>query len=252
MTRVPSGASSVIFSTTRADVRFFAEARVVSIVFCVFLPNGETPGGDGCGQVEALEGIQLHRAAQPLAVGDGGCDGRAPRIRRRIAFVPGCDHDTGDHAFEVPLPGAVRRLVEIVEVEDHRALGGGEESEVGDVGVAADDDLGVRVDAGAEVGGLDGGAAAVERERAGEHAAGAQRNEVGQACRVLRLEDAERVAIAARGVLGVGAARDARPRRPPVVEAFLEGDDVGVLETKAPGGRCHGVNLPKRSNLNAR
>ena len=52
--------------------------------------------------------------------------------------VAGGNHHAGGQALEVPFPGAREGLVEVVDVEHQRALGRGEEPEVGQVGIAAD------------------------------------------------------------------------------------------------------------------
>ena len=109
------------------------------------------------------------------------------------------------------------RLVEVVEVEDERALGRGEAPEVGEVGVAAE----LRVEADArrrgEVVGHDRRRAAVEGERRDEHSAVAHRHELGDARRRLRLEDRDGVAVRAASskpawLVRGHSTRAARPR----------------------------------------
>ena len=55
------------------------------------------------------------------------------------AVLPAGDPDTGHQPAQVPLPAARVGFVEIVEVDDQVALGGGIEAEVAQVGVTADD-----------------------------------------------------------------------------------------------------------------
>ncbi len=118
-----------------------------------------------------------------------------PRSRSRCdepAFAPR-DRDARHQSLEIPLPRARERLVEIVDVEDQAPLGRAEEAEVRKVGIAA----ALNVEAGTrrrrEVGGHDRRCAAIERERRGEHAPVADRHELGDARRRLRLEDADRI-----------------------------------------------------------
>ena len=52
--------------------------------------------------------------------------------------VAACDLEARRQALHVPLEGAGKRLVEVVEVEDERALRGRETADVREVGVAAE------------------------------------------------------------------------------------------------------------------
>ena len=143
--------------------------------------------------------------------------------------------------------GAGQRLVEVVGVEHERPLGRREEPEVGQVGVTAGlhDDVGPG--RGREVEGHHRGRAAVVGEGRLGHARVAQRDEVGQAVRLLLLEDGDGVAARPRLEGGVAGARhalasgpplvepdrwvDPRPRRPGVPSRRLGGPGLGV-------GRC--------------
>ena len=109
------------------------------------------------------------------------------------AAVAAGDGEARDEPLDVPLERAGKRLVEVVEAEDDLAVGGGEAAEVRQVRVAAE--LGVQpgARAGREVGGHQVRGAAVEGERRDEHAAVADRHELGHAGLRLLLEQLDRV-----------------------------------------------------------
>ena len=67
---------------------------------------------------------------------------RLAALGRREPVAPGGDQHADGQPLDVPLPRTGKGLIEVVGVEDQRALGRGEEAEVGEVGVAAglDDD----------------------------------------------------------------------------------------------------------------
>ena len=113
--------------------------------------------------------------------------------------------------------GPAMRLVEVVQVEDERAVGRGEAPEVREVGVTAELCVQARARVGAEVCGHDLRRAAVERERRDEHPPVADRDELGNARGVLLLEQRERVSI--RRQLERGVERLAGPSPGPPFRA---------------------------------
>ena len=124
------------------------------------------------------------------------------------ATGPPGHHETRRESLEVPLERAMKRLVEIVDVEHEVPLGRGEKPEVGQVGVAAhlDDDPGVRCRS--EVGGHRQRGTAVERERRDGHATVSDRDELGDPRRRLLLEQRHGVgAIGGRLPLRLGGDR---------------------------------------------
>ena len=150
-----------------------------------------------------------HRLAVPA---DRGEDGR-PALPGREAAIAPADLDARGEPLDVPLPRPLVRLVEVVEVEDEPAVGGGEDAEVRQVRVAAElgGDAGRR--ATGEIGGHDRRGAAEERERRGEHPAVADRDELGHPRRGLLLQDRDRVGPVGGGLpLGVAAAWSLAPR----------------------------------------
>jgi hypothetical protein len=56
-----------------------------------------------------------------------------PLLALEAVFAAG-DREAGTESLDVPLPGPGQRLVEVVEVEDEAAVGGGEGAEVREVG----------------------------------------------------------------------------------------------------------------------
>jgi hypothetical protein len=114
--------------------------------------------------------------------------------------APGRDLQAGGQPLDVPLPRRWQGLVEVVDVEDQRALGGGEQPEVGQVRVTA----GLHQQAGG------GGAGQVEGHRQGraaevaelrrEHPPVPDRYQVRQPGRGLFRQQADRVrAVPAAG-----------------------------------------------------
>ena len=136
--------------------------------------------------VGALEQRLPGEVRQVLPVGaDAATDG-VPALLLGRPVLPARDVDAGDQPAQVPLPGAGMGLVEVVEVEDEVALGGGVEAEVAQVRVTADH----RRDAG---GGQPGevlrhhpGRAAEEGERAGGHPPDPHRDQPAHPARVAR------------------------------------------------------------------
>ncbi len=99
--------------------------------------------------------------------------------------VAGADNRTRHEPLKVPIPRPNSRLVEVVEVEDERALGGCVEAEVAQVRIAACDDLDARVRSGGEVCRHDGGRSTVEGEWACRHALHSEFDKLRQASGVL-------------------------------------------------------------------
>ncbi len=130
------------------------------------------------------------------------------------ARLPPGQHQGGREPLQVPLPGAVHRLVEVVEVDDQTAAGVAVQAEVGRVRVAAQ----LRADPGhggaRQVVRHEAGRTAQEGEGGGRHPAHPYRCQLGYAARVGLLHRADRVRAGAVQVEGaVRAARHARPER---------------------------------------
>ncbi len=143
--------------------------------------------------VPDLERAEPGRLAQSLAVRpDDGHHDVAP-VCLREAPVATHDLEAGGKALDVPLPRPRDRLVEVVDVEDHPALGRAEEPEVRQVGVAAHLHDDARRGSGAEIHGHERRSAPVEGERRREHAPVADRDEVLHPRGRLGLEHGDRV-----------------------------------------------------------
>ena len=117
------------------------------------------------------------------------------------AVTPG-DGEARDEPLDVPFERPRQRLVEVVEAEHELAVGGGKAAEVREVRVAAELRVEARPRPAREIGGHQVGGAAVERERRHQHAAVADRHELGHAGLGLLLEQLDRVG-AMRGRLPV-------------------------------------------------
>ena len=173
-------------------------------------------------------------------------DDRASR-RGVEAAVAGGDLEARGEALDVPLPRPRQRLVEVVDVEDEAPLRRLVETEVHQVGVAAELRRQPGVGRAGEVGRHDQGAAAVEGERRGEHAPVADGHELGGALRGLLLEQATgsgrrraafHAACAERGALL--RARPCRARHaPPACPCVAGGSQEGATSPGFTGrGTC--------------
>ena len=180
--------------------------------------HGGLVAGERLVNVEArVEDLQVALAGE---AGHGAAVAGRAGPHRRLALGVGeapvaAGHlEAGRQALEVPLERAREGLVEVVDVEVHAPLGGAEDAEVRQVGVAAE--LGAQVGRrrGGQVAGHDQGGAAVEGEGRDQHAPVADRHQLGHAGLGLALEQGDRVrALWARVELGVGRAGHVGPRR---------------------------------------
>ena len=117
---------------------------------------------------------------------------------RRVAAaepaIAAGDRDARGQALDVPFPGSRQALVEVVEVEDQPPIRRGEYAVVGEVRIAAQ----LRARAAdrrvGEVGGHDRRRAAEEREGRAQHAAVADRHELGRPGAGLLDEDLDGIA----------------------------------------------------------
>jgi hypothetical protein len=103
------------------------------------------------------------------------------------------NHETGRQAFEVPLPRAGQRLVEVVQIEHDVALRCGEEAEVGQMGIAARLDVQAAPRNRGEVLGHHRRRTAQKREWRARHPAVSNRHEVRQPILGLLLQDGDRI-----------------------------------------------------------
>ena len=148
--------------------------------------------------VPDVHGPHLGELGHRLPVGGDAGAGCRTRVGRREAVVPPADHEARRHALHVVLERSRQRLVEVVQVEQQRALRRGEDAEVRQVRVTAQLDVepgGGRV---REVGGHDLGRAPVERERRDHHPAVTNRHQIGLAGGVLLLEQSHGVGTLGR------------------------------------------------------
>ncbi|RPK75713.1 hypothetical protein EES44_01050 [Streptomyces sp. ADI96-15] len=142
--------------------------------------------------------------------------GRVPRCVPaagpvRPGLPPG-QHQRGRQPLQVPLPGAVGRLVEVVEVHDEPAAGVAVEAEVAGVRVAAQVGAGSGHRGPRQVVGHEAGRTAQEGEGAGRHPADPDRGQCGQAAVVGLLDGRHRIGpVRVDDEAGVGTARDPFP-----------------------------------------
>ena len=148
--------------------------------------------------VPGVEHPRLGGPEHPLAIAahDGEVD-LAPLLVREPAIAAG-DLEARGEPLHVPFPRAGQRLVEVVDVEDQRALGGAEHAEVRQVRVTADLRGDARGRRAGEVGGHQQRGAAIERERRHHHARVPDRHEFLHPRGRLLLEERDRVGAIGR------------------------------------------------------
>lgn len=140
---------------------------------------------------------------RPVVGGNGGLD----ELLRIKAALARANFHAGHQSRNVPLPGTRQRLIEIVEVEDRAPIRRREEPEVRDMRVSAGLDRDARGSQRREVRRHNRRSAAVERERRLPHPRVAQRQQLRDARRSLRVDDTQRVAVLGRLPRAEGTAR---------------------------------------------
>ena len=186
-------------------------------------------------RVPDVEVLHRRELAHRLAVGAGrGQDGVAGLLRGEVAVAPG-DREARREALQVPLPGPRQGLVEVVDVHHQAAVGGGEDAEVRQVGIAACLDLQPGLGGLREVHRHDRRGAAIEGERRGEHPPVADRDQLVDAALGLVLEHLDRISPARRRLpFAVARARNLLARRLAGGCALLWG---GGVHERGFGGR---------------
>ena len=130
------------------------------------------------------------------------------------ASIPASHSETGHQPFHVPLERARQRLVEVVDAEHQPPIGGGENTEVGQMRIATE----LHVQPGPRRTGQIGrhrvGRAAEERERRHQHPPVADRQQLAHPRSGLLLQQLDRIAAIRGGLpFTMPGARRHRPRR---------------------------------------
>ncbi len=208
----------------RLDHRVLQRLRELLVVFGAQLVDHRTRVEPRVPDVEVAHRRELpHRVA--IGAGDSGDGGGA--LAGAEAAVPRRDLEAGRETFHVPFERPCKCLVEVVEVEDESALRRREAAEVHQVRVTGELRAQRRSRRRRKIVRHHGCRTAEERERRGEHSAVANRNELGDSRRVLRLEERERISVCRElerrvarprhlypgGAPAGGAIRDGRRRR---------------------------------------
>ena len=129
--------------------------------------------------------------------------------------VLAADHDeAGGQPLDVPLPRRGQGLVEVVQVEDQVALGRGKEAEVRQVAVPARLDKNAAGRGSRQIARHHRGRSAEKRERARQHAAVADGDQLGHTAQARFFQHRDRVtAVGRRLPIGVRCTRRLRPQR---------------------------------------
>src|SRR5262245_207666 len=151
--------------------------------------------------VPEIEGAHGGEVTNRLAVGTGHGGRDSLSGFAAEPALPTCNREARGQAFEVPLEGSRKRLVEVVDVERQPSIGRCEDAEIGEVCVAAELRLQARPRPVREIRRHDRGRASEEGERRNEHSSVANRHELRQPRLVLLLEHGH----------GIGPGRRRRP-----------------------------------------
>lgn len=182
--------------------------------------------------------------AHTLPVG-GDCGACSGLRRRRISPEKASSDDRARRQpLEIPLPRPWEGLVEVVDPEDEAPLDRAEDAEVRNVHIPAGLDRRAGRRRRREIGRHHPGRSTEECERRRQHARVAYGNELDEPCRVLRLEDRERVgACRRRTVVRVRPARHALAQPSAGSHAFRHGHlrrDLAPVERRS---RLRAVHL---------
>ena len=175
-----------------------------------------------------------------LAVGAHGFRRRLRRLAVEQPDVMGGDDDAGRQPLDVPLPRRRQGLVEIVDVEEDVALGGGEAAEIHEVSVAAS--LHAKPGGGGrgEVGRHDRSRAAIEGEWRLRHAPEADRDQLRNPAFIGLVQKLDRIApVLGRLPAALRCARRGVAQRLPRGAPFVR----GYVTARETGGVVHRIRL---------
>ena len=141
------------------------------------------------GREIAQSGESVHR----FAVRGDRAEGGRPALRGSELVCACCDDEAGGQALDIPFERTGQRLIEVVDIEHEGSFRRPIHTEIGQVGVTAQLHGQAACRDGRQIHSHDGGAAAVEREGRGQHAAVADAYEIGEPVGGLRLQDADRI-----------------------------------------------------------
>ena len=200
--------------------------RLVALPRDLLAQGGALQGRGEGAQVEfdepRLQRRHLAQSRHRLAVAPGSL---LRRTSGRLVTVPGIlgrDRRTRRQPSDIPVEGAGERLVEVVDVEDERALRRGEHPEVGGMRITAQLHGQPTRGQEAEVRGHDRRGTPEEGELVARHALVAQRDERGFTVGVLSMQDGQRVASPIdRRDLGERLQRDLAPPIAPLLMPLL-------------------------------
>ena len=163
--------------------------------------------------------------------------------------------EAGRQALHIPLPGAGKCLVKVVDVEDQAALGRAEHPEVGQMGVTAALHGDARVRRGGQIVGHDQRRTAEEGEGRDQHAPIPDGNQFGHPRGRLLLEEIDRIGPAGGGPpVPVGGTRCLTARRTCPGPPAPGGSDGGSsAPTSAEGpGRVAGHRRPSGAHYRSK
>ncbi len=197
--------------------------------------------------VPELEHPKFRRGRHDLAVGAGGGHDQLVAPACREAASAPHDVQAGAQPLDVPLPRPGQGLVEVVDVEDHVALGRGELPEVGHVRITTRLYLHAGRGRGGEIHRHDRSRAPEERERRLRHAAVPDGQQLGDTGGALVHEHGDRITTAgSRTPLRVRGAGHGRPTiaslAPPISPRVS-----GLATTCSSSTRAKGDRTPRRS-----
>jgi hypothetical protein len=174
------------------------QAPGLTLAQAVVLNAADQPG-DIDARPPCIQRIQRRQRRHMLPIGRDRRAGQGTTGLRRQAPAAPVHREAGRQALQVPLERRGQRLVEIVDIEHRRTLGGGEGAEIGQMAIAArlHDQPADRRDS--QVLGHDCGGAAEEGEGRLAHPLVAQRQQAGDAMAAGLDQRSHRVAPGGRG-----------------------------------------------------
>ena len=240
-------------SARRLSLRTRLRHVVLEALALLALPVRRPARGD---VLDVEPGVpELHRAHAGEARHRVAVRARDREVDRVTLFVvesavAPSDGEACGEPLDVPLERPRKRLVEVVDAEDHPPVRCGEDAEVGQVRVAAQLDVQPGARLFCEVRRHEGGGASVEGERRHEHAAVADGHELLEARLRLVLQQLDGVPPALfRAPFAVNAPSDVRPRGLAAGGAVLDGEVLHGGSARARTLALHGTPVARTLGL---
>ena len=165
-------------------------------------------------RIPHIQAAHARELAHRIAVAGDRLQQDRAALLVRIAVVAPRHLHAHRQPLDVPLPRPRKRLIKVVEVKHHPSIRGRKQPEVGQVRVTAELHMQPRVRARRQVGGHDQGRPAIERKRRDQHPPIADRHQLRNPRRRLRLQQLHRIGtVRSRAEICVARPRHLTTRR---------------------------------------